>query len=70
MNLKEMIKRGLSKKRQAAAEQQEYQQQHPAESEITGDQESLYESGRPQDVQTTRATSTRHGKVTADKRNQ
>ena len=70
MNLKEMIKRGLSKKRQEAAKPQEHQEHHPAESQIRGDQESLYEPGRPQDVASTRATSTRHGKVTADKRNQ
>ena len=69
MNLKDMIKRGLKKKREAVAEHDQ-QQQTPAEPEIRGDQESLYETGRPQDVQSTRATNTRHGKVTADKRNQ
>jgi hypothetical protein len=78
MNLREMIRRGLAKKRKQATEEQ----RHPAASEPAAEpdqhagldnadgQASLYEPGTPPDTTSTRAHSTRHGKVTADKRNQ
>ena len=66
MNLKEMIERGLKKKRQG----QPMQEQQPARPEVSESQADLYDASRPPDTTSTRAKSTRHGKVTADKRNQ
>jgi hypothetical protein len=37
---------------------------------VSGDQEDLYEQGRPQDAQSARDKNSRNGKVTADKWNQ
>lgn len=66
MNLREMIKRGLSKKRRTAT----VQEQHASAPGPEQNQADLYDADRPPDTMSTRAKSTRHGKVTADKRNQ
>ena len=66
MNLREMIKRGLRQKQKANP----HPEQQPATPEVGGSQAALYEADRPPDTTSTRAKSTRHGKVTADKRNQ
>jgi hypothetical protein len=66
MNLREMIKRGLLKKSRGDAGRE----QQPPLPEVGDDQSSLYGADRPTETPSTRAASTRHGKVTADKRNQ
>ena len=58
------------KKEEAKAASEETGEQNPRGSDVEGDQDTLIEPGREQDVRDERKKNTGHGKKTADKWNQ